>query len=53
MSHGIRTELITHTCEHDRTYSRPSAETLKFVAEYAKTTLCRDCWLQARARDKR
>jgi hypothetical protein len=46
-------ELVTHTCGHDRTYTRPTAEALKFVAEYARTTLCWDCWLQARARGKR
>jgi hypothetical protein len=46
-------ESVTHTCGQDRTYSRPSAETLKFVAEYAKTTLCMDCWMLARARSKR
>jgi hypothetical protein len=34
-------------------YSRPSAEALKFVAEYAKTTLCWDCWKLARARGER
>jgi hypothetical protein len=49
----IRTELITHTCGHDRTYSRPSAEALKVVVEYAKTTLCWDCWKLARARGER
>jgi hypothetical protein len=43
-------ELITHTCGHGRTYSRPSAEALKLVAEYARTTLCWDYWKQARAR---
>jgi hypothetical protein len=47
------TELVTHTCGHDRTYSRPSAEALKFVAEYAKTTLCWDCWKLARAKGER
>jgi hypothetical protein len=44
MSHGIHTELVTHTCGHERAYSRPSAEDLKVVVEYAKTTLCWDCW---------
>jgi hypothetical protein len=34
------TELVTHTCGHDRTYTRPTADALKFVAEYARTTLC-------------
>jgi hypothetical protein len=53
MSHGMHTALITHTCGHDRTYSRPSAEALKSVAEYAKTTLCWDCWKLARARGER
>jgi hypothetical protein len=53
MSHRMRTELVTHTCGHDRAYSRPSAEALKFVVEYAKTTLCWDCWLQARTRGER
>jgi hypothetical protein len=47
------TELVTHTCGHDRTYSRRSAEALKFVAEYAKTTLCWDCWKLARAKGER
>jgi hypothetical protein len=47
------TELVTHNCGHDRTYSRPSAEALKFVAEYAKTTLCWDCWKLARAKGER
>jgi hypothetical protein len=49
----IHTALITHTCGHDTTYSRHSAETLKFVAEYAKTTLCWDCWRLARAKGER
>jgi hypothetical protein len=49
----MHTELITHTCGHDRTYSRPSAEALKLVAEYAKTTLCWDCWKLARAKGER
>jgi hypothetical protein len=53
MSHRMRTELVTHTCGHVRAYSRPSAEALKFVVEYAKTTLCWDCWLQARTRGER
>ena len=43
-------EVITHTCGHERTYSRHSVEALKVVAEYAKTTLCWECWKQARAR---
>lgn len=47
------TESVTHTCGHDRTYSRLSAEALKFVAEYAKTTLCWGCWKLARARGER
>jgi hypothetical protein len=46
-------ELITHTCGHKRTYSRPSAEALRFVAGYAKTTVCWECWKLARARGKR
>ena len=46
-------ELVTHTCGHERTYTRPTVEALKFVADYAKTTLCWDCWLQARARGER
>jgi hypothetical protein len=53
MSHRMHTELITHTCSHDRTYSRPSAEVLKLVAENAKTTLCWDFWKLARARGER
>jgi hypothetical protein len=50
---GMHNELITHTCGHDRTYSRPSVEALKFVAESAKTTLCWDCWKLARAGGER
>jgi hypothetical protein len=53
MSHGMHTEVVTHTCRHDRTYSRPSTEALKFVVEYAKTTVCWDCWKLARARGER
>jgi hypothetical protein len=49
----IPTELVTHACGHDKTYSRPSAEALEFVAEYARTTLCWDCWKMARARGER
>ena len=49
----MQTEIVTHTCGHDRTYRRPSVEALKFVAEYAKTTLCWECWLLARARGER
>jgi hypothetical protein len=49
----MHTELITHTCGHGRTYSRPSAEALKFVVECAKNTLCWDCWKLARAKGER
>jgi hypothetical protein len=49
----MHTELVTHTCGHNRTYSRPSAEVLKFIAEYAKTTLCWDCWKLARTKGER
>jgi hypothetical protein len=46
-------ESVTHTCGHDRTYTRPSAEALRFVTDYAKTTLCMDCWMLARAKGER
>jgi hypothetical protein len=49
----MHTELVTHTCGHNRTYSRPSAEALRFVVEYARTTLCWDCWKLARAKGER
>jgi len=49
----IHTALITHTCGHERTYSRPSAEALTFVAEYARTTLCWECWKLAQGRGER
>jgi hypothetical protein len=53
MNHEIHTELVTHSCGHERAYSRTSAEALKFVTGYAKTTLCLDCWKLARAKGER
>jgi hypothetical protein len=54
LQRGIEfTALITHTCGHARTYSRPSAEALEFVTEYARITVCWDCWKLARARGER
>jgi hypothetical protein len=49
----IPTALITHNCGHDRTFFRLSAEALRFVAEYAKTTLCWECGKLAQARGER
>jgi hypothetical protein len=36
--------LVIHTCGHQVAYIRDTPEALKYVTEYARTTLCWPCW---------
>jgi hypothetical protein len=36
--------LVIHTCGHQVAYRRDNPEALKYVTDYARTTLCWPCW---------